>query len=127
MTTVLPETSSWFRYFPEDYRWSAAVCNILGTANCGGSDIGEVDRAGRRLQRRLGDDEAWFEEWRRLGDEVRRLAETAEGAGHRLSAASAYLRACCYYQWGSGSGRRRTPLRSRFLPPRWSASASSRG
>lgn len=106
METIAPQEANWFTYFPEDYRWSAAVCGIVATAGMGGSDIGEVDRAGRRLRARLGDDDAWFEEWRRVGDTVRELGEKAETAGHRFTAASAYLRACCYYQWGE---RFRTP------------------
>ena len=106
MSTIAPQKASWFTYFPEDYRWSAAICDMLSASEMGGSDIGEVDRAGRRLRDRVGDDEAWFTEFRRLGDEVRAIAEDAEKAGHGLSAASAYLRACCYYQWGE---RFRTP------------------
>jgi dipeptidyl aminopeptidase/acylaminoacyl peptidase len=106
MDTVAPKQANWFTYFPEDYRWSSAICNIVGGSVMGGSDIGEVDRAGRRLRKRLGDDAAWFEEWVRLGDEVREVAGKAEKAGHGLSAAAAYLRACCYYQMGE---RFRTP------------------
>jgi dienelactone hydrolase len=104
--TTAPQQANWFTYFPEDYRWSSAICNIVGGAIMGGSDIGEVDRAGRRLRSRLGDDNAWFDEWVRLGDEVRAVAEKAETAGKRLSASAAYLRACCYYQMGE---RFRTP------------------
>lgn len=57
MATVAPERANWFTYFPDDYRWSAAVVGILSTAPYGGADIGEVDRAGRRLRGRVGDDE----------------------------------------------------------------------
>lgn len=106
MDTIAPKEANWFTYFPEDYRWSAAVCGIVATAGMGGSDIGEVDRAGRRLRARLGDDDAWFEEWCRVADTVRGLGETAESAGNRFTAASAYLRAACYYQWAE---RFRTP------------------
>ena len=106
MDTVAPKEANWFTYFPEDYRWSAAVCGIVATAGMGGSDIGEVDRAGRRLRTKLGDDDAWFEEWRRVADTVRELGEKAEASAHRFTAASAYLRSCCYYQWGE---RFRTP------------------
>ena len=104
--TVAPMMAQWFTYFPSDYRWSAAVCDMLSSAETGGSDIGEIDRAGRRLRETPGDDAAWFEEWRRVGEQVHALASRAEAAGHRVSAASAYLRACCYYQWGE---RFRTP------------------
>lgn len=106
MDTIAPKEANWFTYFPEDYRWSAAVCGIIATAGMGGSDIGEVDKAGRRLRARLGDDDAWFEEWCRVADTVRELGEKAEAAGNRFTAASAYLRSCCYYQWGE---RFRTP------------------
>jgi dienelactone hydrolase len=106
MTTVAPRTANWFTYFPQDYRWSAAIGSMIGAAAMGGCDIGEIDRAGRRLKDRLGDDDAWFTEWRKLGDEVRALGERSQASGHALSASSFYLRACCYYQWGE---RFRTP------------------
>lgn len=106
MATVIPKTAAWFRYFPEDYRWSSAVGGILGSATYGGSDIGEVDRAARGLTKHLGDDEAWFEAWRAEGDRVRALADTAERAGRRLTASGASLRACSYYQMAE---RFRTP------------------
>jgi len=79
---------------------------MVSSAEMGSSDIGEIDRAGRRLRDRVGDDDAWFSEWRQLGEEVRALGESAEAGGHRYSAASFYLRACCYYQWAE---RFRTP------------------
>jgi dienelactone hydrolase len=106
MTMVMPRTSSWFTYFPEDYRWSSAVCGILGSAPYGGSDIGEVDRAARGLRKQLGDDGAWFDAWRTEGDRVRALARAAEDEERRFTAAAAYLRACNYYQMGE---RFRTP------------------
>ena len=112
MATVAPGTATWFRYFPGDYRWSAATEIIIGSAPFGGADIGEVDRAGRRLQGRVGDDDAWFEEWVRVGDELRARAEEADGDGRRFSAASAYLRACNYYQMAE---RFRTPKDEKAL------------
>ena len=95
-----------FMYFPGDYRWSAALDLVLGSAPFGGSDIGEIDRAGRVLRDRPGDDDAWFVEWRGLGDRVRNLAVEAEARGHALTAAAASLRATSYYQIGE---RFRTP------------------
>jgi len=106
MATVLPKTTNWFTYFPEDYRWSAAVGGIISSAPYGGSDIGEVDRAARGLRKHLGDDAAWFDAWREEGDRVRALAESADQAGRRFTASSAYLRACTYYQMAE---RFRTP------------------
>ncbi len=106
MATVMPRTARWFTYFPEDYRWSSAVCGIVGSAAYGGSDIGEVDRAARSLRKHLGDDSAWFEAWRTEADRVRGLARAAEDRGRRFTASAAYLRAANYYQMAE---RFRTP------------------
>ncbi len=88
----------YFTYYPGNYRWSAEMLVILSTAPYGGADISEVDRIGRRLRDRVGDDEAWFEAWREGADLLRERAEAAEARGHRLTAASNYLRATFYYQ-----------------------------
>jgi len=112
MPTVMPQTASWFTYFPEDYRWSSAVCGILSSAPWGGSDIGEVDRACRGLRKQLGDDGAWFDAWRAEGDRVHALAREAEPRGRRITAAAAYLRACNYYQMAE---RFRTPKDKKAL------------
>jgi dienelactone hydrolase len=101
-----PANTNWFTYFPEDYRWSAAVCGMVSCAQWGASEIGEVDQVGRRLAEHLGDDEAWFREWVRMGDRVCALATAAEEKGHDLTAAAHHKRACCYYQMGE---RFRTP------------------
>ncbi|MPZ59898.1 MAG: alpha/beta hydrolase [Propionibacteriales bacterium] len=94
----------WFRYFPgdrpEDYRWSAAFSLLLGTSHWGGAALSEAHRVGQRLADRVGDDEAWFTEFRAAGDNVAELAREDEHAGHDLTAAGAYLRACVYYQIG---------------------------
>ncbi|HVB77192.1 MAG TPA: alpha/beta fold hydrolase [Candidatus Nitrosotalea sp.] len=101
-----PRYDDWFAYFPEDYRWSAAMALVLGVASHGASDLGEADHAGRQLRAHLGDDDAWFEVWREEGDRLRARGQQAEGAGHRLTASSCYLRATTYYQIGE---RFRTP------------------
>jgi dienelactone hydrolase len=94
----------WFRFFPgdrpEDYRWSSAFALILGTTHWGGSTLSEVYRVGERLADKVGDDDAWFAEWRLAGDKAKALADEEDRAGHRLTAAEAYQRACCYYQVG---------------------------
>ena len=87
-----------FVYFPGNYRWSAGMLGALSSAPYGGSDIAEVDRVGRRLRDRPGDDEAWFHAWREEGDILRARAAAAETRSHRLTAASNYLRACLHYQ-----------------------------
>src|ERR1700735_950038 len=77
--------TNWFMYFPDSYRWSAAVTSMLGAAAYGGSDVGEVDRAGQQLRDQVGDDRAWFGAWRDAGDRVRELAGASLAAGHRLT------------------------------------------
>lgn len=89
---------TYFMYFPNHYRWSAEMLAILGTAPYGGAEISEAHRIGRQLRDRVGDDDAWFHAWTEGGDLLRARARRAEAAGHRLTAASTYLRACCHYQ-----------------------------
>jgi dienelactone hydrolase len=89
---------SYFMYFPEHYRWSAEMLAILSTAPYGGAEIAEVHRAGRRLKAHVGDDEKWFEVWREGGDLLYERSRQDESKGHRLTAASTYLRACSHYQ-----------------------------
>jgi dipeptidyl aminopeptidase/acylaminoacyl peptidase len=98
--------ATWFTYFPENYRWSSAICFMISCARWGASEIGEIDQTGRRLAKGLGDDGVWFREWVRAGDKVRALGLRAERREKPLSAASHHLRACCYYQMGE---RFRTP------------------
>ena len=59
MNRIKPKTTEWFTYFPDDYRWSAAIGGMLGTSVVGASDMGEIDRTARKLSNKLGDDEAW--------------------------------------------------------------------
>jgi len=98
MEPVRKET--WFAYFPEDYRWSAAMLIMISTAPFGSSDIGEIDRVGKRLKERIGNDEAWFEEWTRMAEEGEARAKGAASKGRRVTASRFYLRAAMYYQMG---------------------------
>ena len=90
----------WFAYFPDDYRWSAAMSICCSTSYWGAAVMGELDRIGRRLKGKEGDDGAWFAEWARMGDHVRGLGMEAEKAGNRLTASAFHKRACMYYQIG---------------------------
>lgn len=101
-----PANTNWFTYFPEDYRWSAAFCGMVGWAKWGATEIGEMDQVGRRLSKKLGDDNHWFREWVRMGERVRALGLAEERKGHRLTAAAHHQRAVSYYQMGE---RFRTP------------------
>ena len=65
-----------------------------------GVEIDEVNRVGRALADKVGDDTAWFEEWTRMGDTIEARGRGALAAGHNLTAASCLMRACRYYQTG---------------------------
>ncbi len=90
----------WFMYFPGQYRWSAALDLVLGSAPYGGAELGEVDAVARRLAAKVGDDDAWFAAWAEMGDELRQGADADAAAGRSLTAARAYLRASSYYHIG---------------------------
>ena len=92
-----PAEAKHFTYYPGNYRWSAEMMAVLGTAPYGGADISEVDRMGRKLRERVGDDEAWFDVWCE-GAELLRARATELAKKHPLTAASNYLRAAYYFQ-----------------------------
>mgnify|MGYP003337147035 FL=1 len=103
MSAAAGKNPQHFQYFPGDYRWSAEMLVVLSTANYGGADLSEVDRVGRQLKDKVGDDEAWFEKWCEAADILRARADKAAANKHALTAASNYLRACFYYQIGDHS------------------------
>ena len=79
----------------------------LGGAPWGGAEIDEVNRVGRALRDKVGDDAAWFAEWTRMGEAVEARGRAAEKDGHAHTAAACLLRATRYYQTGE-----------RFLQPK---------
>jgi fermentation-respiration switch protein FrsA (DUF1100 family) len=96
-----------FLYFPDNYRWSMGLMICLSGAPWGGAEIDEVHRVGRALAGKVGDDDAWFAEWTRMGDMVEARGRAAEKDGHKQTAAACFLRATRYYQTGE-----------RFLQPK---------
>jgi dienelactone hydrolase len=89
-----------FMYFPDSYRWSHGLLLALGSAPWGGGEIGEINRVGLRLRRRMGDDRAWFEEWTRLAGTVEKAARERSADGKDASAAAYFFRAAHYYHVG---------------------------
>ena len=67
----------------------------LGLSVAGAGDPGEILAATQRVKKN--DQEGWFSAWRALADRTREAAERSAEGGHRVSAASAYLRASAYY------------------------------
>jgi pimeloyl-ACP methyl ester carboxylesterase len=100
-----------FLYFPTNYRWSMGLLICLSGAPWTGVEIDEVNRVGRALSDRVGDDDAWFAEWTAMGDKIEARGRAAEQAGHRHTAAACFMRAQRYYQTGE-----------RFVQPRSQAS-----
>jgi pimeloyl-ACP methyl ester carboxylesterase len=96
-----------FLYFPNNYRWSMGLLICLSGAPWVGVEIDEVHRVGRALDDKVGDDQAWFDEWSRMGDMIEARGRDELGKGHRLTAASCFMRASRYDQTGE-----------RFVQPR---------
>src|SRR3982075_712195 len=96
-----------FLYSPSNYRWSMGLLICLSAAPWTGIEIDEVHRVGRALEDHVGDDDAWFEEWTRMGDRIEARGRDEERKGHTRTAASCFLRASRYYQTGE-----------RFIQPR---------
>lgn len=80
----------------KDPQFSFQTLRALGAAPGGGADIAECLRAAYRIPE--GDMEAWYREWYALGRRLEAAADEFEGAGHRVSARGALLRACNYYR-----------------------------
>jgi pimeloyl-ACP methyl ester carboxylesterase len=89
-----------FIYFPSNYRWSMGLLLCLSSAPWGGAEIDEVNRVGRALKDKVGDDAAWFEEWARMGEIVEARGREAATKGHALTAAACLMRAAHYIQIG---------------------------
>ena len=96
-----------FLYFPDNYRWSMGLLICLSAAPWTGVEIDEVNRVGRALRDRVGDDAAWFAEWTRMGDKVFARGQEEGQKGHSLTTAACFMRAVRYYQTGE-----------RFLQPK---------
>jgi alpha-beta hydrolase superfamily lysophospholipase len=97
----------WFKYFPQHHMWSQALLGSVEMAPWGMATIGEIDQIGKRLQKAIGDNEAWHREWTWMAQRVEALADEAAAKNRDLTAGGAYLRASIYYFAGE-----------RFIPPK---------
>jgi len=104
---------NYFMWFPESYRWSSGLLNIMSSAPFGGADVSEVYQIRRLLEgKSLEDDDAWFDACVEVAERVNKSADTFRASGHDFSASAMYLRACNYYQMAE---RYRTPKDERAL------------
>jgi hypothetical protein len=80
--------------FNDDFGFDFAIRCALNGVAYRMAEVGEVLATGPPVE--AGDLDGWFTAWTGRGRRVRRVAEAAEAAGRRTSAASAYLRAANY-------------------------------
>jgi hypothetical protein len=82
------------RFFKDDdFEFMTEIA--LGAAAYRAAEAGEVLATAARIK--SGDYQSWVGEWEASAERVRGLAEASRGAGHRVSARDAYLRASTYY------------------------------
>ncbi|WP_455605853.1 alpha/beta hydrolase family protein [Cellulosimicrobium funkei] len=79
--------------FSHDPDLDFEIRTVLGGAFSGAADAGEVLAAVADVGT---DHRAWFRAWDALGDRLAATGESCAARGHRVSAASAYLRAATY-------------------------------
>lgn len=94
------EIQHWFQYFPNHYMWSQGIGMAIELIPFGAAAMGEIDQVGQRLKGREGDNQAWFEEWTRMGEQLEARAKAELAAKHDLSAGTYYLHAATYYGYG---------------------------
>ena len=102
-----------FQYFPENFMWSQGMMIVIEMARWGGAAMSEVDRVGKRLKDKVGDNEAWGNEWEKEARRIENMGDDAAAAKHPLSAAGHYLRAATYYFVGErfvAPGAKKTEL-----------------
>lgn len=97
---------TWIDHFPGHFTWSNAMLVCKGMAPWGGVALDEIDRIGERLQARLTEPEAWWQEWSAMAEKIERTADTAVAEGRHFTAGNYYIRAGNYYFTGE-----------RMLPP----------
>src|SRR3990167_5747811 len=102
-----------FQYFPENFMWSQGMMIVIEMARWGGAAMSEVDRVGKRLKDKVGDNEAWGNEWEKEARRIENMGDDSAAAKRPLSAAGHYLRAATYYFVGErfvAPGAKKTEL-----------------
>jgi alpha-beta hydrolase superfamily lysophospholipase len=87
----------WFEYFPGNFMWSQGMMMAIEMAPWGGGAFAEAHQVGRRLMGRVGDNEAWYEEWSRQAERIEALADAEAAGGHSVTAGGLYQRASTYH------------------------------
>ena len=92
--------SHWFQYFPSQFMWSQGVMSAIEMIPFGAAAMGEIDQVGQRLRERIGDNEAWCEEWAAMGGKMEARARAQAALGHELTAGTYFLHAATYFGYG---------------------------
>ena len=88
-------TKALIRPFSDNDDFDFDIRVALGATAYGTGDPGEILAATEPVKKK--DHEAWFDAWHGLASRTAGLAAASAAKGHRVSAASAYLRACAYF------------------------------
>ena len=88
VTSSLPQV---FKY--ENFQFD--FLGLLGAIYERGADAGEIFAAAHLVED--GNFDSWFATWMALGDRINAIGANSDAAGHRQSAAEAFLRASSYY------------------------------
>lgn len=100
---------------PEWWNHSFQVTRLLGISDFGGADFTEIHEATQRI--RIGDDESWHQEWKRIGDLCEAQGAQAERYDNRFTARFAYQRASNYHRasqfYMPGTDTRKVPILTR--------------
>ncbi len=92
--------SHWFQYFPTQFMWSQGMMSAIEMIPFGAAAMGEIDQVGQRLRERIGDNEAWCEEWAAMGTKMEARARAQAALGHSLTAGTYFLHAATYFGYG---------------------------
>lgn len=96
-STKIEAPKNWYDdLFFKDENLTFESIRSLGLCITGGGDIGEIIHTLRRVK--AGDDESWYDEWKKTADRIYALAQGFEKEGHIISAREAYFRASMYYR-----------------------------
>ena len=90
----------WIDHFGENFLWSNATLILKGMAPYGVVALEEIDRVCEKLRARQAEPDrgqAWFEEWRAMGELIEKRGDAALANGHKITAGDYYLRAGIYH------------------------------
>jgi alpha-beta hydrolase superfamily lysophospholipase len=95
-----PYLGNWIHSFPDHYQWSNATLVAKGMAPTSAVAMGEIDQVVQRLHARIGEPQAWWEEWCAMAERVEKTADLAASEKRDATAGNYYLRAGNYYYTG---------------------------